>query len=337
MQIVFLNTFEKPVEGGRVDVAQLSICEDGGLWRVLWLEAGAGADEGGKNEPHRWFEGTSWEELLAAFRYGVAKMMGAGYVPIIEGMLESGRASGGSLPSMLQCYGELNADETLFNELREWRRKTAAAEKRSAYLVASNRMLWMISAYVPHNLDELKQLPGWGKSKQEAYGEAVIGLTAGVERATSFPLDWVADNLDEEHYTAWLYKQKENKYKGIMDRQQQKRRILDLLQQSGGLDELQSELKLPRRELLMRIELLEQEGYDVDGLIQRELDTVPEEEQEQIMEAMASIGDRYLKPVLQHVYGETAAAQSGKPVEMLYERLRLIRIHFRKKTQEKAV
>ncbi|WP_259391321.1 HRDC domain-containing protein [Paenibacillus sp. 1011MAR3C5] len=275
--------------------------------------------------------------MLTAFRYGVARMMGAGYEPILDGMLDSGRASVGSLPSMLQCYGELNADEALFQALREWRRKTAAAEKRSAYLIASNRMLWMISTYVPQSLEELKQIPGWGKSKQEAYGESIIGLTAGMERATSFPLDWVQERLDAEQYTAWLYKQKENKYKGIMDRQQEKRRILAVLQQSGGLDQLQTELKLPRRELLLRIELLEQEGYDVEALIQRELSAVPEEEQEQILEAMSSIGDQYLKPVLHQVYGEAAASQPGKPVEMLYERLRLMRMHFRKKSQDKAV
>ncbi|MFF2888872.1 HRDC domain-containing protein [Paenibacillus sp. NPDC057967] len=335
MHIVFLNTFEKPAEGGRIESAQLSICEEGGRYSVLWLEAGA--DEEGEKEPLRWFEGISWEEMLTAFRYGVARMMGAGYAPIMDGMLDSGRASGGSQPSMLQCYGELNADEVLFQALREWRRKTAAAEKRSAYLVATNRMLWMISAFVPQTLDELKQIPGWGKSKQEAYGDAIIGLTSGMARETSFPLDWVQEKLDAEHYTAWLYKQKENKFKGIMDRQQEKRRILAVLQQAGGLDQLQTELKLPRRELLLRIELLEQEGYDVDALIERELSVVPEEEREQILEAMASLGDRYLKPVLQHVYGDEAAAQPGQPVEILYERLRLIRMHYRKTSQDKAV
>lgn len=334
MQIVFLNTFEKPAAGGRIEVAQLSICESNGLWTVLWLEEGG---EDGKKEPLHWYEGTSWEELLNAFRYGVAKMMGAGYSPILDGMLDSGRTSGGSFPSMLQCYGELNANEALFQSLREWRRKTASAERRSAYLVATNRMLWMISAFVPQSLDELRQIPGWGKSKQESYGEAIMGLTAGVERTTSFPLDWVEDRIDSEQYTAWLYKQKENKYKGMMDRQQEKRRMLEVLQQSGGLDQLQAELKLSRRELLLRIELLEQEGYDMDAFIQRELDAVPESEQEQIMQAMASIGDRYLKPVLQHVYGESAAAQPGKPVETLYERLRLMRMHFRKQNQNKAV
>lgn len=335
MHIVFLNTFEKPVEGGRIESAQLSICEEGGQYSVLWLEAGANSD--GKQEPERWFEGISWEEMLTSFRYGVARMMGAGYAPIMDGMLESGRATVGSLSSMLQCYGELNTNEELFQALREWRRKTAAAEKRSAYLVATNRMLWMISAYVPHSLEELKQIPGWGKSKQEAYGEGIIELTAGVERTTAFPLDWVQEKLDAEQYTAWLYKQKENKYKGIMDRQLEKRRILAVLQQSGGLDQLQTELKLPRRELLLRLELLEQEGYDVNGLVQRELNLVPEEEREQILEAMTSIGDQYLKPVLQHVYGEAAAAQTGKQVETLYERLRLIRMHYRKTSQEEAV
>lgn len=331
MHIVFLNTFEKAMEGGLVISAQLTISEEQGLWSVYWLEEKE--EDAGKPEPERWFEGTSWEEMMTAFRHGVARVMGQGYSPIVDGLLERGR-SAGSFLTMLQCYGELHANEELFQSLREWRRKTASAEKKSAYLIATNRMLWMISAFVPQTLDELTQIPGWGKTKQEAYGEAILAITAGAERTTTFPLGWVQDKLDPEHYTAWLYKQKENKYKGIMDRQQEKKRILTILQQAGGLDQLQKELSLPRREVLIRIEQLEQDGYDIDSLLERELSAVPEGEREEIWQALSAIGDRYLKPVLHRVYGEDAASQSDRPVEQLYERLRLMRMSYRRKNQQ---
>lgn len=335
MQIVFLNTFEKLVDGGGVISAQLSICEEQGIWSVNWLEDIGKEHE--SSEPERWFGGTSWEEMITAFRHGIARMMGQGYSPIVDGMLDRGRSSEGSFLSMLQCYGELHANEELYQSLREWRRKAAAAEKKSVYLVATNRMLRMISAFVPKSIEELTQLPGWGKSKNDAYGEAVLAITWGVERTTTFPLEWVPDKLEAKQYTAWLYKQKENKYKGLMDRQQENKKMISILQQSGGLDQLQSELSLTRRELLLRIEQLEQEGYHIEPLIERELSVVPEDERNKIWQALATVGDRYLKPVLQQVYGDGAEGDLDRPVEQLYERLRLMRMFYRRSVQNKVV
>ncbi|MFD0588402.1 HRDC domain-containing protein [Paenibacillus sp. GCM10027627] len=335
MQIVFLNTFEKAAEIGGIEGAQLSICEESGLWSVLWLEDRDG--QKGKASPERWFEGTSWEEMMAAFRHGIARMMGKGYFPVVDGMLERERNAGGSFYSMLQCYGEQHANEELFQALREWRRKVAAAEKKSAYLIATNRMLWMISAFVPWNEEELRQIPGWGAARHEAYGSDILTVTQGVERAAAFPLDWVPEKLDPSFYRAWLYKQKENKYKSLMESQQEKKKILSILHEEGGLDRIQAELSLSRRELLLRIEQLEQEGYDLDPLIERELSAVPDEERKQIWTALEAVGDRYLKPVLQQVYGEAALDEADRSVEQLYERLRLMRMSYRRSGQGKAV
>ncbi|GMK47724.1 hypothetical protein PghCCS26_48540 [Paenibacillus glycanilyticus] len=88
MQIVFLNTFEKPVEDGTIVTGKLSICERDGIWAVLWSEGDA--------EAVSWFEGTSWEEMLIGFRHGVAVKMGEGYTPVVDGMLEEKRGGAGS-------------------------------------------------------------------------------------------------------------------------------------------------------------------------------------------------------------------------------------------------
>src|SRR4051794_33637112 len=128
MQIVFLNTFEKPGDNQQVISSQLSICEQQGVWSVLWMEA-----DGEVDNPETWFEGTSWEEMITSFRHGVAKVMGEGYKPIIDGMLDERSSTEGSFRSKLQCYGELYADEELFQKLRMWRRAKASEEKRSAY------------------------------------------------------------------------------------------------------------------------------------------------------------------------------------------------------------
>jgi biotin operon repressor len=325
MQIVFMNTFEKHAGAEGIGTARLIIGEEQGRWTVEWREE----EEGGELSSI-WFQGTSWEEMIMAFRHGVAKAMGTGYMPVIDGMLESPRQSFGGNLTVLHCYGELFADQELFQSLREWRRKSAAAEKKSAYLVATNRMLWMISAFVPRTEEELGQIPGWGKVKQAAYGADVLAITAEASRDTSFPLDWVEDRLDPEVYAAWQYKQKENKYKLQMDRQQEKKKIWTVLQQGGQLGQLEEELSMSRRELLIRIENLEAEGYDVEPFIERELSEVPEAEQQLIWEAMAAKGDRYLKPVLEQVYGQAEDGAPGRQVEQLYERLRLMRIRYRR-------
>lgn len=332
MQIVFLNTFEKPSEGHHVESAQLSICESQGVWAVMWVE---GEEEGG--DPQTWFEGTSWEEMIVAFRHGIARVMGEGYAPIIDGMLDDRRASAGSFVMMLQCYGELHANQELFQTLREWRRTKAIAEKRSAYLIATNRMLWMISAFVPKTADELNQIPGWGSAKHASYGLEVLEITGEASRESDFPLQWVEEKLDSAAYTQWLYKQKETRYKALMDRQLAKKHILMTVQQGGTLEQLGAELELSRRELMDRIEQLEREGYDFDSLITRELNEVPENEQQLVWEALSQVGDKYLKPVLQQVYGTTEASQLDKPVDVLYERLRLIRLRFRRSLTSKAV
>jgi len=330
MQIVFLNTFEKTTASDGIVSAQLSICERQGEWVVMWMEGVEGQQE-------IWFEGISWEVMIAAFRHGIAIKMGNGYVPIIDGMLDDRLASGGSGASMLQCYGELYANEPLFQSLREWRRGKASGEKKAAYLVVTNRILWMISAFVPQTEDELRQIPGWGTAKQSAYGKEILELTAQAERATSFPLDWVAAQLDPDVFTEWLYKQKEQKFKNQMNRQHAKGKILAVMKEGGTIEQLQSMLELSRRDIMERIEGLEQEGYNMDPLISIELADMPEEEQRLIWDALQSVGDRYLKPVLQHVYGTSEAAALSMPIELLYERLRLIRLRYRRQLTDKAV
>ncbi|XEC93438.1 HRDC domain-containing protein [Paenibacillus tarimensis] len=323
MQLVFLNTLEKQIEEGRVMRAQVSICERQGAWQVFW-------QDGDSASQTVWFEGTSWEEMIIAFRHGIAIKMGEGYIPLLDAMLDdrgSSRGAGGTI-SFLQCYGELHARPELFEALREWRRSKAVEQKKAAYLIATNRMLWMISAFVPHQENELLEIPGWGESKHSAYSGEVLAITQKFEQTTPFPLDWVMESLDPKTYTQWLYKQKETKYKNEMDRHQEKRRILGGIREGHTLADLQAALELPRRELIERIEQLEGEGYDLEGLIERELAEVPESERAKMWDALMIVGDRYLKPILNQVYTEEEL--KGRQVEQLYERLRLMRLRFRR-------
>ncbi|MFD0712441.1 HRDC domain-containing protein [Paenibacillus sp. GCM10027626] len=322
MQIVFLNTFEKVVGDSQSREAALTISEREGIWFVQWAA--------GEPEQELWYEGGYWEELLASFRHGIAVKMGEGYVPIIDGMLDDRRAIAGegSLRAKLQCYGELHANAALFEALREWRRAHAVIEKKTAYMIANNRMLWMISAYVPHTLEQLRQIPGWGEGKQASYGEEIIQITGQYEQPRSFPLDWVMDEIDPDQYAQWLFKQKETKFKAQMGRHQKQRLLLELLKEGKSLEQMQEQLELPRREVMERIERLDLEGYDVEPLIERELKEMPEAEQQLVWDALTIVGDKYLKPVMHSVYGEEPAA--GASLDKLYDRLRLIRLRYRR-------
>lgn len=331
MQIVFLNTFEKWLPDGTVQSAHLTICEQQGLWSVLWKSQGQLESV----SPSVWYEGLSWGEMMTAFRHGVAVQMGEGYAPIIDGMLEDRTASRGSAVSKLQCYGEMYANTELFEQLREWRRRKSLSEKKSAYMIATNRMLWMISAFVPHTPEELGQIPGWGTSKQESYTAEVLNLTAAHAQEGRFPLDWVEEALEQDVYTRWLFKQKELKYKKQMDRLQANQRILQCVKEGADLEQIARETGLPRRELMERIEQLEQEGYDMEPLIGRELGEMPTEEQRLVWNALLEEGDKYLKPILHRVYGQEPT--SGGTLDRMYDRLRLIRLRFRRSGDPQAM
>jgi hypothetical protein len=323
MEVVFMNTLEKQTAEGRVLSAKVSIGERQGEWVVAWHEP-----DGGKDRQAVWFEGTSWEEMIAAFRHGVAVKLGEGYEPILDGMLEDRKGMQGGLVPMLQCFGELHARQEVFEALREWRKARATADRKAAYAVSTNRILWMISAFLPQSAEELKYIPGWGETKSAAYSAEVTGITKQFARTTTFPLTWVADVLEPDAYAKWLYKQKENKYRGELERHKTKRAILAAVQEGSGLDELQALLEIDRRELVERIEQLDREGYDMAPLLDKELERLPEEERSKIEEAIQAVGDRYLKPILKQVYSE--AELDGKPLDPIYERLRLMRIRYKK-------
>lgn len=70
-------------------------------------------------------------------------------------------------------------DEALLARLEAWRRETAAAEERAAYLVMTNDTLEQIARQRPRTLEELAAIRGIGPVKLERYGEALLALVAG--------------------------------------------------------------------------------------------------------------------------------------------------------------
>jgi hypothetical protein len=329
MQVVFLNQFDR-VTGQEEERAHVFIGELQGIWtagwRALHLEVSSIEDV--------WYEGMSWEELLAAFRHGVARKMREGFRPLLDGMLEETpfweRRPG--LPQLLQCYADSRDAEDSAAELKVWRRAKSLEEKKSAYLIATNRELQMLAVFLPHTLDELGQIPGFGKVKTERYGNEIVELLKGKERNHSFPLDaWVPGVVSATQLSSWMFQLKEEKYGKALSTVKEKRSLLHGIREGRTLGELEEELNCPRRKLLERIERLDEEGYDVLPVVEKELSGLSAEESALIETAIVQLGDRYLKPLLRKVYGEVNSNE--EEVERQYEKLRMVRIRCRRTSQ----
>lgn len=329
MNLIFMNSLEKRVDEDRVTTAQVSICEQQGQWHVFWNEP----RDNGREEQAVWFEGAYWDEMITVFRHRIALKIGEGYRPVLESMLdEQTQSSRGKYTQALQFYSETNGSEELYEQLRGWRRTQAVKDSKVPYILASNRELRMICAFLPQTPAELQQIPGFGDNKVKLYGEAIIELTRAYERTTTFPLDWVRQEVDPQQFLQWQQKQREMKYRMEMDKQVDKRKILEGMRRGESLNELQQGVSMPRRELLLWIEELDKEGYDTEPLVEVELQRVPMAEQEAAWKALEEEGDRYLKPLLKKVYGEEEL--KGKDLDQAYEWLRLIRLRYRR---EKAL
>ncbi|AJS59665.1 HRDC domain-containing protein [Paenibacillus sp. IHBB 10380] len=328
MQIVFMNRLVKELGSDEVLAAQVWIGEEEGIWHLGWRDLLIG-DE---TNDSIWYEGISWNEMLCIYRHGLAMKLVEGYRPLIEGVFhEDEELRGkGSTVQKLYCYSELHLREELYVQLSSWRRKRAGTEHKAPYFIASNKVLRLISTFIPHNVEELLQLPGVGVNKVEEYGTDILEITSLVERRHRFPLDWVYTSLSEEVYTAWVFKQKEQKYKDELDKYRMHHKLLQGISEKKNLDQLRQECNVKRKELIEALEELEKAGYSTETLIEIELQGMNHEEQVAVWSAFEELGDTFLKPVLQRVYGTDKESVKIGSTELLYERIRMIRIRFRR-------
>jgi hypothetical protein len=329
MNVVFLNTLEKQVEEGRVKSAQVTIGEAQGVWQIVWSEA----TENAKMIQDSWYQGVSWDELLTAFRSELKEKIRQGFRPLVNGDWDASQGLSGKakLTQMLYYYSEMNSNEELYESLRKWRKEEASREGKAPYILATNRVLRMISSFLPQSLEELLQIPGLGVQKSGMYGTEILKLTGDLQRETSFPLDWVARTIDMNHFESWVLKQKEQKTRMELNKETNKRKLLELVAEGAGLDSVQSALSMQRRELLLWIEELEREGYDMEPLVEAELTAISEEDQIKAWNAFETEGDRYLKPILHRIYA--VEELKDKDLNRAYEWLRLLRLRYRKEKE----
>lgn len=326
MNVIWMTRLEKGTAGEQSTGGLLSAGEQEGKWLVLWEDTAAGIPS--DKTADILYEGAVWSEMRAALRAGVARLLSAGYQPAL-----------GFIPDMnlherrmkernewIHCYADLNRNDTLYELLAAWRRDQAVASRRAPYWIATNRMLRLVSTYIPHTEEELRQLPGFGESKVKAYKDSILRITTAINRETEFPLDWVQEKVPQADFLKWIYEQEELKMNQELRRLTERRLLLEGIQAGTDAKELMNLLNIDRRELMVRIEAVSGEGYDVHPFIDQELQNVPLEEQQAIEAALQELGGEYLKPIFAQVYGEEALESSGSEMQKRYERIRLLRM-----------
>ncbi len=325
LNLMFLNSLEKKTEEDRVRTAQVSIGEAQGTWYVMWSDI----KEDGRASQESWYEGIHWDEMLAVFRERILEKQLEGFIPLLE--MGSGDLTVDGRTMYIQrlhYYSEANSNEELYDQLRQWRLKQAGKEGKAPFIIATNRVLKLISTFVPKTEEELLQLPGIGKNKAGLYAADILSMTAEQEQKRAFPLSWVAEEVTQGEFFAWLLQEKERKRKAEADKQETKRKLLEVITKGEKIDSLQEQSRIQRRDLLLWIEELDREGYDLEPYIDRMLSEVPEKEREAAWQAFELQGDRYLKPILQAMYKQEEL--SAKDADRVYEWLRLLRLKFRR-------
>lgn len=325
MEVAFLNRLSKRNEHGYESFAQVWIGQHEGIWSAGWSTH----QDSDERTDELWYEGSLWQELLHVYRHELALKMAEGYRPLIHGVFheQEGAAGRGQLLQKLYCYSDLFPRDDVYEQLTLWRRQKAAAERKAPYFIATNRLLRLISVYLPHTEEELLELPGMGQVKVSQYGKELLAITTQNDRTTSFPLNWVTETLEEEAFLSWMYKQKENQYRQELDKFSLTKTIIEGISDGLSLEHIGMKAGLHRREMIEAVEHLDRDGIDMEQLIRNELVNVSEEEQAAIWTAYEELGDTLLKPVMLQVYGEEKAAETG--LDQVYERLRLIRINYR--------
>ncbi|MGV2886065.1 hypothetical protein [Paenibacillus taichungensis] len=99
MQTVFSNEL-KQSDSKKKESGHVIIAESEGRWIAGW------STKDPEKIEETWFEGESWEELLTAFRKGVAEKLNQGFRPEVE--------MGTQLQIMSRCYGRTTSQISPF-------------------------------------------------------------------------------------------------------------------------------------------------------------------------------------------------------------------------------
>lgn len=225
----------------------------------------------------------------------------------------------------LECFSQKNMNTELFQELKKWRKHTALKAQIPPYFIATDKLLSILATFIPHQEEELLQIPGIGTNKVELYGAAILDITKKAAQPYTFPLDWIKDKVLPEELALWLLEEKFAKEEKRQARAEQelaeKKRLLEAIHNQESIEEIAKKLSLSMAQLMKKMTDLSKEGYEVLPYIQQEVNKI--QESQQIESVVSSIGNARLKPIFEHLYGDGKGISSGEKGEK-YNRIRII-------------
>tara|TARA_R110002072_G_scaffold31735_12_gene97633 strand:+ start:4849 stop:6651 length:1803 start_codon:yes stop_codon:yes gene_type:complete len=75
--------------------------------------------------------------------------------------------------------GDIDYDELLYEQLRDWRLKTAKEKGLPPYTILHDSTLKEIAAFKPHSVELLLDISGIGAAKLDQYGAQLLGIVSG--------------------------------------------------------------------------------------------------------------------------------------------------------------
>lgn len=203
-KLVYMNTLKKETEEKNISFSQVCLFELVSSWQMNWKVF----SKNGEISKDFWVEKERWEEILFQLRLELEHNKQEGFQPLfIDYFTPSNALSPKSKRNqVLYFYSEQQANSELFEDLRKWRKAESNKEDKPPYIIATNRVLKMLSTFIPKTVDELLQIPGFATAKAEKYGVSILQVTSDYERLTSFPLHWVEKQISMQNFDEWLYK-----------------------------------------------------------------------------------------------------------------------------------
>lgn len=309
-------------------VLKVMIGGAGGCWRV---QCQNWSSDNRLEETSVIYEGDDWSEATASYQKWYGDKRQAGYRPVIPEIAagpasyRSYRQRNGSVDSrLLSCYSERQADDEIYEQLRSWRRKRAQQERKAPFVLAPDRLLKLLAAFLPQSMEELGQIPGMGERRLEQYGREIVEITKARQQSKGFPLDWVKHQVDEQELAEWIEMKRQQKQQAEEERRLQKKRLLELIDEGLDLPSVAERMSWNRRLVIDLLEQLDGEGYDISLIVEREINKVSEEERARLV--LASQEHRhsaYLKPIFIKVYGDSVPSEE---VSLCYEKIRLMKL-----------
>lgn len=336
MLLLYAQSFYQQQTNGKAKKGQISVSEEQGRYRVIWQEL----LENGDVQQEVYYEDTDLYKVQLQIKIKIAHKLMEGYRYTLSDTAISDLANPEAISfhDAVDYYSELHSDQQTYQQLSHWRRMRAREEGISPFLIASNRLLRRISAFFPFTLAEWLQIPGCGKRKWEKYGEDIIRILKARrlrEDKTEFNIQKLTSQIDPEQFWQWDVLRKLKHWRENHTEHVQNQQILSLIQRGDSLNTISDMTGLDENMLLRRIEVLEQEGYEIKSWIKLQLEQMSEQEMKDILHAFEQKGEQYLKPIMEAVYRVEQQNKEGQSA--LYTRLKLVRLLLRLERVQKTV